>query len=478
MRKWRITAAVLLGLLLVGLAACNPLGDEQTTEQPFEVVRGDLIISVSGSGNVEAAEKARLSFGSGGRLERIYIEEGDEVNQGDILAVLETDDLELAITQAEVAQAQAEVALTQSRLAEQTAEHELENTQDRQDTLELALLQAQIDVRNAEHHLDETRDIYTWPEIQIAKDEAEDAEAYVDYVNERLSEALTTAEELRWLATLAYAQARLATAESTLDAQVRSFDTEEVAIAGLQVEAAQKAEAQAQTNLDELDDDIALAKLRLEAARESVVQAEQSVALARDSLNQARNDFDEGTIIALIDGVVTSVTAEEGDIIPSPSLASAPVIHLIDPSSMELVVEVDEIDVPGVVLGQKAIITLDALPSDEFIGTVTTIFPLPSEVGGVVVYNVKIELDVPEGSGIKVGMSASADIVLTESRDILLVPNRAIDEDSTGQPMVRVIIDEEIEERAVVIGMSDGFDTEILSGLSEGEMVITEVRVR
>jgi RND family efflux transporter MFP subunit len=202
------------------------------------------------------------------------------------------------------------------------------------------------------------------------------------------------------------------------------------------------------------------------------------VALARDSLNQARNDFDEGTIIALIDGVVTSVTAEEGDIIPSPSLASAPVIHLIDPSSMELVVEVDEIDVPGVVLGQKAIITLDALPSDEFIGTVTTIFPLPSEVGGVVVYNVKIELDVPEGSGIKVGMSASADIVLTESRDILLVPNRAIDEDSTGQPMVRVIIDEEIEERAVVIGMSDGFDTEILSGLSEGEMVITEVRVR
>jgi HlyD family secretion protein len=250
MRKWRITAAVLLGLLLVGLAACNPLGDEQTTEQPFEVVRGDLIISVSGSGNVEAAEKARLSFGSGGRLERIYIEEGDEVNQGDILAVLETDDLELAITQAEVAQAQAEVALTQSRLAEQTAEHELENTQDRQDTLELALLQAQIDVRNAEHHLDETRDIYTWPEIQIAKDEAEDAEAYVDYVNERLSEALTTAEELRWLATLAYAQARLATAESTLDAQVRSFDTEEVAIAGLQVEAAQKAEAQAQTNLD------------------------------------------------------------------------------------------------------------------------------------------------------------------------------------------------------------------------------------
>jgi len=465
MRKWRIMAAFLLCLILAGVTACNAFGDgEETTQQVVEVARGDLTVIVSGSGNIETSRDARLSFGSGGRIDRIYVEKGDEVSQGQVLAELDTDALELAKTQAEVALTQAELALTQAQLNQQTAEYNLKNTRDTKDTLELALLNAQINLRNAEHHLDETRDIYTWPEIEVAQDDVDDWKAFLDYL------MLMGAEQ----ESLDYAQARLDAAESTLDAMRKSYDTEEVAIAKLQVEAAVMAEAQAQKNLDELIEDITIMELQLETAKASVEQAQESVALARESLDQAQKQLDEATIIAPIDGVVASLSAEEGDIIPSPTMSPQPVIYLIDPTGLELVVEIDEIDVPEVKLGQEVIIELDALPDTEFEGVVTIIYPLATEVGGVVLYDVKIELDVPEDSGIKVGMSASADIILANQINVLLVPDRAIIEDSEGRTIVNVMVNEQIEERTVEIGISDGFDTEIISGLREGEIVLIE----
>ena len=465
MRKWRIMAAFLLCLILAGVTACNAFGDgEETTQQVVKVVRGDLIVSVSGSGNIETSRDARPSFGSGGQIDRIYVEKGDEVSQGEVLAELDTDALELAKTQAEVALTQAQLALTQAELSQQTAEYNLKNTLDTQDALELALLNAQINLRNAEHHLDETRDIYTWPEIEVAQDDVDDAKAFLDYL---LSFGPTQEQ-------LDYAQARLDAAESTLDAMINSYDTEEVAIAKLQVEAAEMAEAQAQKNLDKLTEDITIKELQSEAAKASVEQAQESVALARESLDQAQKQLDEATITAPIDGIVASINAEEGDIIPSPTMSPQPVIYLIDPTSMELIVEVDEIDVPEIKVGQEAIIELDALPDVEFAGIVTIIYPLPTEVGGVVLYDVKIELNVPEDSGIKIGMSASAEIILANRSNVLLVPDRAITEDSEGRTIVNVMVNEQIGERLVEIGISDGFDTEIINGLREGEMVLIE----
>jgi macrolide-specific efflux system membrane fusion protein len=453
---------LLLSLILILLTACNPLGGGETTEQLVEIARGDIIVSVSGSGNLEATHEARLSFGSGGRIDRIYVEEGDVVSQGEVLAELDTDALELAKTQAEVALTQARLSLTQAQLSQQTAEYELKNIRDTKEALELTLFNAQIDVRNAEHHLDETQDIYTWPDIETAKKDVENAEAFLQYALDSNLPDLT----------IVYAQARLDAAEAVLDAKVNAYDTEEVTIARLQLEAKELAETQAQKNLDELTEDIAIKELQIDAAKESVEHAQQAVELAQESLAQTQKELDEAIITAAIDGVVTSVSAEEGDIIPSPSFSTKPIIHLIDPSSMELIVEVDEIDVPEVKLGQEVIIELDALPDVELISNVTTIFPMPLEVGGVVVYRVKIIFDVPEGLGIKVGMSAEVDIVLAKRSNVLLVPDRAIEEDENGRTIVKVMVGEEIEERPVEIGISDGFDTEVISGLNEGEVVI------
>ncbi|MFC1970974.1 hypothetical protein ACFLV0_03460, partial [Chloroflexota bacterium] len=108
-----------------------------------------------------------------------------------------------------------------------------------------------------------------------------------------------------------------------------------------------------------------------------------------------------------------------------------------------------------------------ALPYAEFKGMVTAVSPVPKEEGGVVLYDIRLSLDVPENSGIKVGMSASADVIIEKHSDALLVPSRAIQKNDRGEKIVKVVSGEEVEERPVVTGADDGFQTGILSGLSD-----------
>jgi len=170
--------------------------------------------------------------------------------------------------------------------------------------------------------------------------------------------------------------------------------------------------------------------------------------------------------------VVASVDADEGDNISTVTT----IVHLIDLTSMQLIAEVDEIDIAEVKLGQRTIIEVDALPALQLEGKVTSISLLPEVEAGVIVYEVKIAFDAPLDFELKVGMSVDTDIIINERKDVLLVPNRAITQDSQGNPIVRVVVDDEIEERPVVTGISDGYDTEIVDGLNEGETVVVERR--
>ncbi len=195
---------------------------------------------------------------------------------------------------------------------------------------------------------------------------------------------------------------------------------------------------------------------------------------AQLDLDEANNDLEEAVIFAPFDGVVASVDVKVGDVVPAPTLTLTTVIHLIDLTTMELTAEVDEIDIAVVKPGQEAIIEVDALPALQLDAEVVSISVLPEVEEGVVLYEVKIGFDVPEGYELKVGMSATADIIIHGGSGVLLVPNRAIEYDNQGNPVVKVMVNEEIEERPVVTGISDGYQTEIVDGLSEGETVVVE----
>ncbi|UCC90502.1 MAG: efflux RND transporter periplasmic adaptor subunit, partial [Dehalococcoidia bacterium] len=222
---------------------------------------------------------------------------------------------------------------------------------------------------------------------------------------------------------------------------------------------------------------ISVAELQVRAAEAQFKAAELQVDVAKQAVEEAASELEIENLTAPFYGVVTSVDVEEGDIIPNSGMSQVTIVHLIDPSSMELGVDLDEIDIPGVALDQRAIISVDALPDVQLEGNVTSISPLPTVEAGVVLYNVKIGFDVPQGSGLKVGMSATADIIINERSGVLLVPDRAIKQDSQGNPVVWVMVGEQIEQRPVIVGISDGFQTEIIQGLSEGETVVMEMGV-
>jgi HlyD family secretion protein len=406
MRNWLILIILPLCLALAGSIACSPSGgdEEEAGQRLVEVVRGDLVISVSGSGNIEVSDEGELAFGVGGRIDRIYVEEGDSVTRGEVLASLDTDDLELALTQAQVAFTAQQIAVTQ----------------------------AQVALEAAKYSLNQALEIYTSPEIIAAQADVDAAKAFLQVAFLQVAINAPPSANI----TLAYAQVRLDAAEAVLDALIYDYDIEEVDIKKLEVEL-----------------------------------AEQSLELSQQ---YAQKQLDEATITALFDGVVAKIYAEEGDVIPPPVIASQAIIHIVDLTTMELNVEVDEEDIPEVKPGQRAIIYVDALPDVEFEGEVLTISTVAKEEAGAILYEVKIGFTVPEGSGLKVGMSAEADIVTVDRSHILLVPDRAIGEDSEGNPVVMVVVDKKTEERRVVTGVSDGFDTEIVSGLSEGEVVVIE----
>jgi len=417
-KSWRIIPFLLFGLVLivVGSISCNPLGgqSEAITQQLVEVTRGDLTVTVSGSGNIEVPNEMKLAFSLAGQVEKIYVQEGSEVAKGDKIAQLVTGSLELAITQAQVTYTQAQTSVIQAQLAQQTAEYELEKAQD----------------------------LYATAEVYQARAAVREAQSYLAYAQDQLEKAVLAWDIKVWTNEVAYAKEKLRAAEVMLNDMLSAPDTKEVAIKRLQVE----------------------------VAKQSLELANKSLELARQSLEQAQKHLDAATITAPFDGIASRIYVKEGDTI-SPAISIA---QIIDLASMQLKVQVDEIDVTDVKLGQKAVIEVDARPDLKLEGQVNFISFLPTLEGGVVMYDVKIGFPVPENSGLRVGMSATADIITASRTNVLLVPDRAIKQNSQGQTIVEVMVNGQAQERAVVTGVSDGLQTEILDGLKEGETVVVE----
>ncbi|MFC2024793.1 HlyD family secretion protein [Chloroflexota bacterium] len=380
MKSWPIVIVMLLSLVLVGSLSCNP-GGEKEPETPQQLVEQDgLTVTVSGSGNIEVSNEIKLTFGVTGKVDKIYVEESDNVSAGGVLAKLETDALELALNEAQVVLNQAQVAYNQAQVAVTQAQ--------------VAVTQAEINVGNAEIARYQAV-VFQWPDVEVAQADVDKFTYYVEYVHERLADAPDD-EKAHWLRLVAVAEEDLITAQDELNVLLSGTPPDEIVIKRQEVEVAQQS--------------VELSQQSLEVAHQSVEVAHQSVEVAQQSVEVAQKQLDEATISAPFDGVVAKVAIDEKDTV----LATTTIIHLIDPNSMELNVEVDEIDIPEVKLMQRAIIEIDALPDLPLEGKVSSISLLPTIETGLIMYDVKIEFNVPEGTVLRAGMSATADIVITE----------------------------------------------------------------
>jgi len=200
----------------------------------------------------------------------------------------------------------------------------------------------------------------------------------------------------------------------------------------------------------------------------SVKLLELQVDIARANLDATKLNLEKAVIVAPFDGVVADITITEGREMSTATLAT-PAISLVDTSEIEMPGFIDEIDITMVQPGQEANIILDALPDEEVKGRVAFISLVGTIRTGVVSYDTTITLENP-AEELRDGMTATAEVIIERRDDVLLIPNRAI-RGTWENPTVLVLVDEQGEEREITLGLTDGINTEVLSGLEEGEKV-------
>ena len=170
-------------------------------------------------------------------------------------------------------------------------------------------------------------------------------------------------------------------------------------------------------------------------------------------------------ITAKIDGEVSKIYAEENaQLMPGGKL-----IEIVDYSDLQIIVKVDEYDLPSISKGKEAVVTIHSLAKDVK-GTIAEVSKEGTYLNGVTFFTASIALE--SDSDIKVGMSAEAKILDKSVQNTLLIPVSAINFDANNKAFVNVKSDKGTRTAALEIGLTDGINAEVLNGISERDIVV------
>src|SRR5262249_18543282 len=192
---------------------------------------------------------------------------------------------------------------------------------------------------------------------------------------------------------------------------------------------------------------------------------------ARGSVVAAQYNLDNATLIAPFDGIVNQIGLNPGELSNTGSSAGSGAITIVEPSELRVDVNVGESDIGGVELGQQGQLSIDAWPGRTIRGRVAAVAPQSTTQQGVTSYAVSISLD-PGQSGVRPGMSATANIIYASKADALLVPNRALRRQGRDQVVDVLTADGTVAARVVRRGISNDQTSEITDGLAEGDQVV------
>jgi HlyD family secretion protein len=220
-----------------------------------------------------------------------------------------------------------------------------------------------------------------------------------------------------------------------------------------------------------------LLEAAVESAAASVQQAQARMAAAQAALDRAEENLRYASIRSPIRGVVLARPTEIGDAVSSIlNLGSAAtlIMTLGDMRSVYVKGEVDEADVGKIRVGLPVRTKVESFPGESFVGTVTRIAPIGKELNNVTTFEVRVSIANPEGR-LRVNMSANAEIVLEEHKNVLIIPEAALVYDRGTNTSVQ-LRDERapvgFRKVAVRTGISNGQRTEVLEGVGESDRVV------
>jgi HlyD family secretion protein len=222
-----------------------------------------------------------------------------------------------------------------------------------------------------------------------------------------------------------------------------------------------------------------VSKAQVTVLKAKMAQAQGQLGQDRATLKQLEEQLSYTDIESPIDGVVLSRDVEMGDAVSSILVLGSSatlVMTLGDTSSVYVKGKVDESDIGKVYLGQPARIKVESFKDKTFNGVVTKISPMGVEKDNVTTFEVRVSINNPGGE-LKAEMTANAEIILEEHKNVLQIPEGAIVYDKDKKASVEIPDSSAKDGKkkiAVNIGISNGAKTELLSGLKEGDPVVLQ----
>ena len=208
---------------------------------------------------------------------------------------------------------------------------------------------------------------------------------------------------------------------------------------------------------------------------ESIQSASESLRSAEISMQNLQDAMNNYTITAPISGTIIEKDAKVGDAVK----AGDTLCIVYDLSYLEMSINVDELQISSISVGQKVQITADAVPDKTYVGTVTRVSMKGDTSGGTTTYPVTVRID--ETDGLRPGMNANAEIVVAQAKNALVVPNAAVvrgsyvlvtkDSPSAANADTAMEAPEGFVYVPVKTGVSDDDYTQIVSGIQEGDTI-------
>ena len=499
-RKWikRVLVIAAVLALLFWIVVRPMLGGTAAVSgayQTAQVQRQDLTVSVSGSGTVTPIESYQVSALVTGEILESPFEDGDQVEQDQLLYRIDPGSAQTALQQAQLSVQQAQMnydTLASSLQVKaigggvvqtlHVQEGDLVSAgtaiADITDTASMTLTvpfqsadAANISVGQAAQ-VTLSGTLETLPgtvESVASADQVGNGGALVRQVKIRLTNpgALTeTTSATARVGTYACA------AGGTLSPQLRQTITAAASgeITNLNVSVGSRVSAGA-----------VLATIGGESAENSLADAALAVQNAQLSLQSAQEALDSYTITSPISGTVIEKNLKAGDQLNGGDSGAMAVIY--DLSQLELQMDVSELDIGQIQPGQTVEITAEALPGQTFTGVVEKVSVNGTTTDGFTTYPVTILLS--EYGDLNPGMNVSADIIVERSENVLCVPAAAVNSDGTvlvagegafAEDGVTIADPSKIESRPATLGRGNQDFVEITSGLEEGETVLLPIQ--
>ncbi|BBD08888.1 efflux RND transporter periplasmic adaptor subunit [Desulfovibrio ferrophilus] len=216
----------------------------------------------------------------------------------------------------------------------------------------------------------------------------------------------------------------------------------------------------------------ALERIRFETV-EDQRKAQKTLAQEQAALDSIRTRLSYTRIISPLTGVVSQVAAQEGETVVT-GLEVANLITVLDPTRLEMWIYVDETDIGRVRPGLPVEFQVDAYPGDIFNGTIDQIYPEPEIRDNIVYYQALVRLDKDQALRLRPEMTTQSQIIVEIKKDVLALPNAAL-KWVGGEQVVFVSEGKDVRKAYPELGLAGVTHSEVLSGLSEGDTVATQL---